>query len=61
MKDVIAKKQERKERYIGVYLDSEDRKKVVELAVKKTAQTGVKHSNSDIIRLAVKECLEKNK
>lgn len=61
MKDVIAKKQERKERYIGVYLDSEDRKKVVELAVKKTAQTGVKHSNSDIIRLAVKEYLEKNK
>jgi len=61
MKDVIAKKQERKERYIGVYLDSDDRKKVVELAVKKTAQTGVKHSNSDIIRLAVKEYLEKNK
>lgn len=61
MKDVIAKKQERKERYIGVYLDSEDRKKVVELAVKRTAQTGVKHSNSDIIRLAVKEYLEKNK
>lgn len=61
MKDVIAKKQERKERYIGVYLDSEDRKKVVELAVKKTAQTGVKYSNSDIIRLAVKEYLEKNK
>ena len=60
MKDVIAKKQERKERYIGVYLDSEDRKKVVELAVKKTAQTGVKHSNSDIIRLAVKEYLEKH-
>ena len=37
MKYVIAKKQERKERYIGVYLDSEDRKKVVEQAVKKTA------------------------
>lgn len=61
MKDIIAKKQERKERYIGVYLDSEDRKKVSELAVKKTAQSGVKHSNSDIIRLAVKEFLEKNK
>lgn len=61
MKDADVRKQERKERYIGVYLDSEDRKKVSELAIKKTAQTGVKHSNSDIIRLAVKEYLEKNK
>ncbi len=60
MKDANNEKQKRKESYIGVYLPVEDRKRVVELAVKKTAESGVKHSNSDIIRLAVKEYLEKN-
>ena len=53
-------KQKRKESYIGVYLPVEDRKRVAELAVKKTAESGVKHSNSDIIRLAVKEYIKKN-
>ncbi len=53
-------KQKRKEGYIGVYLPVDDRKKVAELAVKKTAESGVKHSNSDIIRLAVKEYLKNN-
>ncbi len=53
-------KLKRNESYIGVYLAVEDRKKVTDLALKRTAESGVKHSNSDIVRLAVKEYLEKN-
>ncbi len=53
-------KPKRAESYIGVYLPVEDRKKITELAERKTAELGVKHSNSDIVRLAVKEYLEKN-
>ena len=47
-------KLKRNESYIGVYLAVEDRKKVTDLALKRTAESGVKHSNSDIVRLAVK-------
>ena len=53
-------KQKRKESYIGGGRGGGGGGGGAELAVKKTAESGVKHSNSDIIRLAVKEYLEKN-
>ncbi len=60
METQVTSKRKRSESYIGVYLTPEDRKKVAELAERKTAENGVKHSNSDIVRLALKEYLEKN-
>lgn len=50
----------KQERYIGFYLDAELCNKVVNLAEIKTSQTGVKHSQSDILRIAVNDLLKKN-
>lgn len=50
----------KQERYIGFYLDTELFNKVVNLAEIKTSQTGVKHSQSDILRIAVNDLLKKN-
>lgn len=57
----VAKVAKREDCYAGFYFDSsEDKQEVVKLAKKLTA-TGVKHSISDVIRLAVKEFIERNK
>lgn len=50
----------KQERYIGFYLETEIVDKIVELARIKTSQTSVKHSQSDILRLAVNDLLKKN-
>ena len=47
-------------KYIGFYLETEIVDKIVELARIKTSQTSVKHSQSDILRLAVNDLLKKN-
>lgn len=59
MKNPITK-QERKDTYTGVYLDKDDKRKMSEMAVKKTHESGITHSMSDIVRLAIKEYLKKN-
>ncbi len=54
------KNEARKERYIGFYLDTELCDKLIALASSKTIKTGVRHSQSDILRLAVCDILKKN-
>lgn len=52
----------RKDCYVGFYFNSnEDKETVVKLAKKFTAEKKVKHSISDIIRIAVDEFIERNK
>lgn len=57
----MGKVTKRKDCYVGFYFSSpDDKQELVKLAKKLTA-TGVKHSISDVIRLAVKEFIERNK
>lgn len=50
----------KQEKYIGFYLDIDICNKIGVLADIKTSKTGVKHSQSDILRLAVNDLLKKN-
>lgn len=48
--------------YVGFYFNSnEDKEAVVKLAKKLTTEKKVKHTISDIIRIAVDEFIERNK
>lgn len=58
----VAKVAKREDCYAGFYFDSsEDKQELVKLANKLTANAGVKYSLSDVIRLALKEFIERNK
>lgn len=47
------------ERYIGFCLSTELCNKVIELSKIKSVETGVNHSQSDILRIAVYDLLKK--
>lgn len=57
---MVNKLEAKKEKYIGFYLDVDICNKIISLADIKTIQTGVKHSQSDILRIAVNDLLKKN-